>query len=404
MEEKFESYAKLEKLAWLEECANRTIAGLSSLHQKAIHDAVKPFKARKCQQTAFWIEVSPGVEAGSYAGERQGFRAHWSKMLAGKTTTFADLIRLDRERWRGIVRNSTLIQKDLGAMPSKTELTRRFASARRKAVPEDGLGGELFAAQPHRLARLFHPLLSKAVTSFLLPLQIRGGQIHEIYKGKGLQKLASNYRDVTIASEFAKSFGSLLRPRMLPIVEKIAGTSQFGSGLNTGATDVAHVLVRAYTDVAQLLKLSLGLLFVDLSTAFASVVRALALPTDVTDSDWRAKLLMTGFTEEEADEVIQEVHACDEWSDAGGSAHVQALITQLHIGTWAATEGLAGVLHFQSGTLAGTPAADLVFISAFARVLKQTRRNLCDAGLLWRVDTSGAEAYFGDNRLAGNEL
>ena len=264
----------MDKLVWIDATAERTIKTLTSLHHKAIHDAVKPFKARKIASTACRVEVQPGVEAGSYTEERKAFREHWKTMLSGEALTFAELVQRDRARWGTLVADVAKVRKDPAVIPSKIELIRRFSKAKRKAVPEDGLGGELFAAQPHRLARLYHPLLTKATTSFMVPLQIRGGQVHEIYKGKGPQQHASSYRDVTISSEFAKAFGSLLRPRMLPVIAELAGDTQFGSGLNAGATDVAHLLVRAYVDVAQILKLSLCLLFVDLSTAFASVVRA----------------------------------------------------------------------------------------------------------------------------------
>ena len=205
---------------------------------------------------------------------------------------------------------------------------------------EDGLGGELFAAQPQRMARLFHPLLAKSFTSPMLLMQIRGGQIHEIYKGKGSQKQATSYRDVTIASELAKTVGSLLRPHMLSTVAAVSGGTQFGSGLSTGSTDVAHVLVRAYIDAAQVLHVSLGLLFVHLSSAFASVARALAFRThDPNNREWNAKLLATGFSQDEAGKMMQGAQAYV----SGGSAHVQALLCRLHRGTWASTEGLSKI-------------------------------------------------------------
>ena len=94
----------------------------------------------------------------------------------------------------------------------------------------------------------------------------------------------------------------------------------------------------------------------------------------------------------------------NEWIHAGGSAHLQALLKERHIGTWASTEGLAGVIQFQSGTLAGTPAADLVFIAAFARVLKKARRSLDDAGLTRQICTEGADTYFGDDGSSGEML
>ena len=141
LEATFESYAKMDKLVWLNERADKTIQGLDSLHQKAIHDAVRRFKAKRSSSTAFRVEISPGVQAGSYTEERKAFRAHWSKMLDGESVTFAELVRLDRSRWGSHVTASGCLHMDLGAIPSRIELTRRFVKSKQEAVPEDGLGG-----------------------------------------------------------------------------------------------------------------------------------------------------------------------------------------------------------------------------------------------------------------------
>ena len=121
------------------------------------------------------LETSPCVDAGSFVEEGHAFRSQWSKLLGGKTSTFADLVSKDRERWCDGADGDQLAVLDSAALPTRTELVRRFAASKRKAVPEDGLGGELFAAQPQRMARLFHPLLTKSFTSLVLPMQVRGG-------------------------------------------------------------------------------------------------------------------------------------------------------------------------------------------------------------------------------------
>ena len=156
--------------------------------------------------------------------------------------------------------------------------------------------------------------------------------------------------------------------------------------------------------MAFLTGLSLGLLFVDLSTAFASVVRALALPTDASDVEWRRRLMDSGFTDSEASGIMQEVHDEDLWAQSGGCTHLQTLLKELHIDTWASNEGLAGVIRCESGTLAGTPTADFVFILAFARVLQKARIELQTAGLIHNVDTEGAAQYFGESELHGQTL
>ena len=98
------------------------------------------------------------------------------------------------------------------------------------------------------------------------------------------------------------------------------------------------------------------------------------------------------------------MHAEDSWIRSGGCAHLQSLVRELRTDTWASTEGLAGVIRFEAGTLAGTPTADLVFILAFARVLQKARSRLQEAGLIDHVTTTGADDYFGDATLAGDAL
>ena len=62
-------------------------------------------------------------------------------MLDGKVLTFAELVHQDRQRWGALFEEAALVRKDIETIPSKTETIRRFAKSKRKAVPEDGLGG-----------------------------------------------------------------------------------------------------------------------------------------------------------------------------------------------------------------------------------------------------------------------
>lgn len=97
------------------------------------------------------------------------------------------------------------------------------------------------------------------------------------------------------------------------------------------------------------------------------------MPTDATDNARKDRLRAAGFTAEEADAVICDVYAMNEWVSAGGILYLQALLNELLVGTLAATGGLAAIIPFQSSTLAWTLAADLVFSAAFSKVLKRAR-------------------------------
>ena len=66
-------------------------------------------------------------------------------------------------------------------VPTLASLTRVTAKApMRKAVDENGIGGECFRAAPVQLARAWHPLAVKAVVTLRPPLQYRDGHLVEL--------------------------------------------------------------------------------------------------------------------------------------------------------------------------------------------------------------------------------
>ena len=150
--------------------------------------------------------------------------------------------------------------------------------------------------------------------------------------------------------------------------------------------------MRAYIDIAEVQRVSLALVFVDIRTAFAAVVRKLALLVDASDEVWKLRLRANGFSEGEISDIFVEVNAMQEWQEAGGVAHVLSLLADFHENTWISSEGLARVVRCSSGSLAGTPLADLVFVSAFRRVTRRLQMRMQEEGYDWWADADGAAA------------
>ena len=75
--------------------------------------------------------------------------------------------------------------------------------------------------------------------------------------------------------------------------------TQFGSGLNGGSTEVAHLMLKAYFDYASAKKQMMGALFVDISTAFAAMVRSVIFPMPASDEVLLKKLADRGFSIED---------------------------------------------------------------------------------------------------------
>eukprot|EP00973_Karenia_brevis_P073319 10186469-Karenia_brevis.AAC.1 len=61
------------------------------------------------------------------------------------------------------------------------------------------------------MARALHPVVVKSCLSVTPPLQWKGGQIFELYKGQGQQSECTSYRDITLCDSMAKSLGKPVR-------------------------------------------------------------------------------------------------------------------------------------------------------------------------------------------------
>ena len=398
----YDSYSELDWLVFLETKDEEIENGLRSESSKVSFKAVKDVIPKKARGTSR-LAGPDGKPATSSVGEQRIMRAHFSATLSGRECTLADLIDADNAALRASLDRVAVIPKDRQVVPSLPTLILKFARLKPKGVGEDVLGGELFSCAAHELAKLYHPLVVKASLSVCSPVQWKGGQLMGVYKGKGATSLVLSYRDVVLTDASAKAPGGILRTCSFPVVQELSVDTQFGGGFNNGSTAIAHLSLRAFIEVAEVLGLSLALLFVDVKSAFASVVRRLAVPIPDSDEQWISRLRAAGFTESDIADIWADALTARDWVEAGGSPHLLAVLSNLSSSTWLSFESLKGVVQCMTGTLAGTSLADVMFSLAFLRLLKKLRDTLAQRGLVWQVDATGAAHFFGREDL-GPEL
>ena len=212
----------------------------------------------------------------------------------------------------------------------------------------------------------------------------------EIWKGKGSRADVASYRDVAIADSLCRTTVSFLRGAG----PEDGGPSAEG-GLSNGCTALVNLQARAFVSVAEVQNVCLALIFIDVRSAFASVVRRVALPASASDAVWRCRLSAVGFSLEDIEAIFLDVSTAEAWAAAGASPHLLRLLVELHTHSWFSTEGLPAVVECASGALAGTPLADIVFIAAFNRVVLHMHVLLRAAGLQWEVVADDVEAFLG---------
>ena len=209
---------------------------------------------------------------------KQAIAEHFSESLEARPCSMSSLILKDRAANIEENRNLSIDSIDWSTCPSFSEVAHTFPHLKPVVgVGEDGLGSELFKACPARMASIFHPLFFKSAIAMAPPMQLKGGHLLELFKGKGSKCNLSSFRDVTICNSAAKPLCMHLRSQSMKPLARYSCETQFGGGLNGGSTDFPRLYLDASRSIAHKNKLSFACVYIDLKSAFASIVRGFAL-------------------------------------------------------------------------------------------------------------------------------
>ncbi len=66
------------------------------------------------------------------------------------------------------------------------------------------------------LAKLFYPLVLKVFMRVLPPLQLKGGMVFDLFKGKDSPSLIKSYRGVPLSDDDGKAVRRILRTKLSP--------------------------------------------------------------------------------------------------------------------------------------------------------------------------------------------
>ena len=136
------------------------------------------------------------------------------------------------------------------------------------ATGEDLVASDVLRRFPWVFASSYHPIAVKSVCLIEAPTQFKGGMIVDLFKDKGSEAEIENYRDIMLASEPGKAIASVLRKNLNLVAENYTSGTQYGSGLNSGSTEFAHLYVKASFDYAASKNLSSAIIFLMLKSNF----------------------------------------------------------------------------------------------------------------------------------------
>ena len=360
---------------------------------KCVNDCLSIANAKskdpKCMRI---IDKSTGKPTQNVVQEKHAFRKHFSDLMGGEIGTFAALIQKDRNlpesRFSGIDTNCLD-----NVVPTLFDLFNCFAKfVRGKATGESRLASDVFRRLPLLMARVYYPLVLKSYLRIAPPLQWKGGMICDLFKNKGSPSLISSYRDILLADDDGKGAQRLLRKTLVPLAHKLCVSTQFGGGLNGGETAIAHLYLRLIVDFIINNKTSGAIIFADVTSAFATLLRRIVFDIDQGDEQWLRKLSSSGFTNEDIDSIFNFIkgQAVSESCDPVDN-FVFKFTEQWFTNTWNSHEYIPNITCTTAGSAAGTPLADLLYSIAMSRVLVTLRKALKAEGLDFYLNIGGQQ-------------
>ena len=264
--------------------------------------------------------------------------------------------------------------KEANSCPDPAEvlsIVRRFKNGK---VPGPGqLPVDVLKSGGVEIAKILTPLLVKAAWHMQEPLSWKGGLLIPLFKGKGSPVEPSAYRSIFLSDVCAKVHHAHIRKSLAEIWTTNDDLIQMG-GKKGCSTDIAHHLLHAHLSWARAKSVSCGLLFVDLRSAFYSILRSSLFAGECHDDAICFAMQRLGITPTEWQEIRNCV-AADNATD-GLDAHRVGILRDMFSGTHFSMHGSPGNVATTRGTRPGDPVADILFNMAFRLVVIDARRSI----------------------------
>lgn len=223
------------------------------------------------------------------------------------------------------------------------------------------------------MAKILTPLLIKATWHMQEPLSWKGGLLVPLFKGKGSPAEPSAYRSIFLSDICAKIHHANMRQSLADVWNKDDSLIQLG-GRKGCSTDVAHHFLHAHLAWARAASVSCAILFVDLQSAFYSVLRSSFFEGDFHDDAICFAMKQLGITPHDWHEIRSSIVADD--ATAGLGSHHEGILKDMFSGTHFSMQGLTGKTATMRGTRPGDPVADILFNMVFRLVVLDARSRI----------------------------
>ena len=302
----------------------------------------------------------------------QRWREHFGQIEGGQVTTPTDL-------WRAVIssrQSKTPCFPGLSDIPTLLELEAQLRKVKAgKAVGPDLIPGEFLKAAGPWIARELWPLLLKICCRTQEPLMYKGGRLATLFKNKGSATEATNHRAILISSTIGKTVHGVFRDRTVPYVREGASELQFSAHQRALVSIAAHT-VRMHQNWSKVIHRSDYTIFVDIASAYYTLLRQLTTDVEMTDENIIALLTRLGYKDCHIDAIAQKLQEPTAMESLEVPPHLRSLLGEFHSHTWFRLKSDSAMVSTSRGTRPGDGLADLLWSLSFSNFLHLTEERI----------------------------
>ena len=392
--------ARQEDLRLHREKWNKDFVGeVSSSCARRIYQALRPKRPVARNKGISTRTPLPELEIGnSSSGHREKMVRVWEKHFSMvETATQLDPVEFQK---MAIPQRQPPVLK--GADPHYIPTLAEFEAAIRqlnwrKAPGYDGIGSEMWQSDVTLVARRMYPLFLKTALRGQLPLQFRGGFLIPLHKHKGSISDPKSYRGILLQNTMAKAFAKCWRSRLVSCFSTVAAPFQYGCLRKKGVIE-AHFPVRLHMQSCAHLKLSSGIIFVDIKSAYYSVIKEFFSTTRGDEHEALASLFYRlGLPRSALDDFVETVSSTNLLEDAAVPEVLGHIIQSTISASWFQIPGSSRVCVPSTGTRPGDPLADVLYAYVMSNILGEAYQEFAKTGLLTPWDEHSPGTTWADD-------
>lgn len=244
-------------------------------------------------------------------------------------------------------------QCGLQLQPLVLHVPRKIQSG--KAPGPDLIPGEFLKSAGPWIARELWPLLLKICCRIQEPLLFKGRRLATLFKHKGSAAEASNHRAL-VSSTIGKTMHGCFVTESYPM--SVEGSELQFSARRRALVSLGAHIVRLHQRWAKQIHRCDFTIFVDIASAYYSLLRQLAMDVEATDENILALLKRLGYPDCHIAAAAAKLEEPSAMEALQVPPHLRAILGEFHSHTWFRLKNDSSIVATSRGTRPGDSLAD----------------------------------------------